>query len=95
MYKIVNSETDVISENTFISGNIILAENNLVDDERVVLYYDEKYYGPFKVQCRKYDNTFYIKTGASENNYLVPLIPKDSLEIIDLEKTSQYDTEEG
>ena len=90
-YKIVNSETDVIPENIFISGNIIVVENNLIEDEKVVLYNDEKYYGPFTVQCRKYDNTFYIKTGASENNYLVPLIPKDSIEIIDLEKTSQYE----
>lgn len=91
LYKVVTSETDTIPDNTFISGNIVIVQNNINEEEQVVLYYNDEYYGPFKVQCRKYDNTFYIKSGAIENNYLVPLISKDSIEKIDLEKTAQYD----
>lgn len=90
VYKVVRSETDIISEKNFISGNINLYENNVTKDELVVLYYKERYYGPFKVCCRTYDNRFYISTRASENNYLVPFYSAKDVSVIELEKQAYY-----
>lgn len=87
IYKVVTSEAESISHKTFISGNINLRETNINDGEMVVLYYNEKYYGPFKAMYRTYDGIFYINTSASENNYLVPFFPKD-VKLIELEKQS-------
>lgn len=90
IYKVVTSDTEIISTKTFINGNINLIESNVTDGEMVVLYYNEKYYGPFKVLHRTYDDRFYINTLASENNYLVPFfLPKDVTEI-ELEKQAYY-----
>ena len=44
IYKVVHSETDSISDKTFISGNINLLETNITNGEMVVLFYNEKYY---------------------------------------------------
>lgn len=90
IYKIVHSETDSISDKTFISGNINLLETNITDGEMVVLFYNEKYYGPFKATRRQYDEKFYITTLASENNYLVPFFSITDVNVIELEKQSYY-----
>lgn len=90
IYKIVHSETDSISDKTFISGNINLLETNITDGEMVVLFYNEKYYGPFKATRRQYDEKFYITTLASENNYLVPFFNITDVNVIELEKQAYY-----
>lgn len=90
IYKIVHSETDSISDKTFISGNINLLETNITDGEMVVLFYNEKYYGPFKATRRQYDEKFYITTLASENNYLVPFFSITDVNVVELEKQAYY-----
>lgn len=90
IYKVVTSEVESISDKTFISGNINLIESNITDGEMVVLYYNDKYYGPFKALHRTYDDRFYINTLASENNYLVPFFSSIDVEVIELEKQAYY-----
>lgn len=90
IYKVVHSETDSISDKTFISGNINLLETNITNSEMVVLFYNEKYYGPFKATRRQYDEKFYITTLASENNYLVPFFSITDVKVIELEKQAYY-----
>lgn len=90
IYKVVHCETDSISDKTFISGNINLLETNVTDGEMVVLFYNEKYYGPFKATRRQYDEKFYITTLASENNYLVPFFSITDVNVIELEKQAYY-----
>lgn len=90
IYKVVHSETDSISDKTFISGNINLLETNITNGEMVVLFYNEKYYGPFKATRRQYDEKFYITTLASENNYLVPFFSITDVNVIELEKQAYY-----
>ncbi|EXM40181.1 hypothetical protein RASY3_07425 [Ruminococcus albus SY3] len=90
IYKVVHCEVDSISDKTFISGNINLLETNITDGEMVVLFYNEKYYGPFKATRRQYDEKFYITTLASESNYLVPYFNTTDVEIIELEKQAYY-----
>lgn len=90
IYKVVHCEADSISDKTFISGNINLLETNITDGEMVVLFYNEKYYGPFKALRRQYDEKFYINTLAGENNYLVPFFSTTDVEVIELEKQAYY-----
>lgn len=90
IYKVVTSEVESISDKTFISGNINIIESNITDGEMVVLYYNDKYYGPFKALHRTYDDRFYINTLASENNYLVPFFSSKDVEVIELEKQAYY-----
>lgn len=90
IYKIVHSEADSISDKTFISGNINLIETNITDGEKVVLFYSEKYYGPFKASRRQYDDRFYINTLAGESNYLVPFFSITDVKVIELEKKAYY-----
>lgn len=90
IFKVVNYEANSISDKTFISGNINLLETNITEGEMVVLLYNEKYYGPFKVSCRQYDDRFYINTLANENNYLVPFFSTSDVEVIELEKQAYY-----
>ena len=90
VYKVVHSEADTISDKTFISGNINLSETNITDGEMVVLFYNEKYYGPFKASRKQYDEKFFINTLASENNYLVPFFMVTDVEVIELEKQAYY-----
>ena len=90
MYKVVHYEADSISDKTFISGNINLLETNITEDEMVVLSYNEKYYGPFKVFRRQYDERFYVNTLAGENNYLVPFFNIVDVDAIELEKQAYY-----
>lgn len=90
IYKVVHSEVESISDKTFISGNINLLETNITDDEMVVLFYNEKYYGPFKAIRRQYDERFYINTLASESSYLVTFFSITDVDIIELEKQAYY-----
>ena len=90
VYKVVHCETDSISDKTFICGNINLRETNITDGEMVVLFYNEKYYGPFKATRRQYDEKFYITTLASENNYLVSFFSITDVNVIELEKQAYY-----
>lgn len=90
IYKVVHSEAESISDKTFISGNINLLETNITDDEMVVLFYNEKYYGPFKAKRRQYDEKFYITTLADESDYLVPFFSITDVTVIELEKQAYY-----
>lgn len=90
IYKVVHCEADSISDKTFISGNINLLETNITDGEMVVLFYNEKYYGPFKATRKQYDEKFYITTLASENNYLVSFFSIADVKVIELEKQAYY-----
>lgn len=90
IYKVVHSEAETISDKTFISGNINFLEPNITEDEKVVLLYNEKYYGPFKALRRQYDDRFYINTLANEKNYLVPYFSTTDVEVIELEKQAYY-----
>lgn len=90
VYKIVTSESVIISDKTFINGNIILSEDNITEGELVVLYYNEKYYGPFKTYYRTYDNKYYISASANENNYLVPYYSVNEVKVLELEKRTHY-----
>ncbi len=90
IYKVVHSEADIISDKTFISGNINLSETNITEGEMVVLFYNEKYYGPFKASRKQYDERFFINTLASENNYLVPFFSITDVEAVELEKQAYY-----
>lgn len=90
IYKVVTSDVETISEKTFINGNINLNESNVTEGEMVVLDYNEKYYGPFEVSRRTYDNKFYINTSASESNYLVSYFISEDVEVIELEKQAYY-----
>ena len=93
IYKVVHYETDSISDKTFISGNINLLETNITDGEMVVLFYNEKYYGPFKASRRQYDERFYINTSADKSNYLVPFFSITDVDIIKLEKQAMLSDE--
>jgi nucleoside-triphosphatase THEP1 len=86
IYKVVHSEEDTIPNKIFISGNIYLLEPNITDGEMVVLFYNEKYYGPFKASHKQYDERFFINTLAIENNYLVPFFSIADIEVVELEK---------
>lgn len=86
IYKVVHSEAESISDKTFISGNINLLETNITNGEMVVLFYNEKYYGPFKAIRRQYDERFYINTLASKSNYLVTYFSTADVEVVELEK---------
>ena len=90
IYKVVHSEAESISDKTFISGDINLLETNITDGEMVVLFYNEKYYGPFRATRRQYDERFYINTLASESNYLVTFFSITDVDIIELEKQAYY-----
>ena len=86
IYKVVTSETERIPDNTFISNFIYLKETNLVNNELVILFYDNKYYGPVTVQYRAIDGKYYVKSGANENNYIVPYYKKENIEQLELMK---------
>lgn len=90
IYKVVHNEADSISDKTFISGNINLLETNITDGEMVILFYNEKHYGPFKASRRQYDERYYVNTLASENNYLVPFFNLADVDVIELEKQAYY-----
>ena len=90
VYKVVNSDLEIISDKNFISGNINLRETNITEGEKVVLYYNEKYFGPFKALYRTYDDKFYINISANESNYLVPFFSANDIELIELEKQAYY-----
>lgn len=90
IYKVVHSETDSISDKTFISGNINIRETNITEKEMVILFYNEKYYGPFQVSRRQFDEKYYIKTLAVENNYLVPFFNLADVDVMELKKKHYY-----
>lgn len=90
IYKVVHSEEDTIPDKAFISSNIYLLESNITDGEMVVLFYKEKYYGPFKASRKQYDERFFINTLAIENNYLVTFFSRTDVDVIELEKQAYY-----
>ena len=76
IYKIVTSEDEEITPKMFIDGSIFLDEKSekfIVDSEKVLLHYKEKYYGPFTAHFRAIDGKYYLKTDAIENHYIVTI----------------------
>ncbi len=87
LYKVAYCESGVPLEADSFSRNIFLGDNvALVENEPVLLFSENKYYGPFKVQCRKLDGKFYIKPDAVENGFVVPYYTAESVKKIEFEK---------
>lgn len=91
IYKVVTSEEDEITEKTFIDGNIILKETYIVDGEKVLLHYKEKYYGPFIAHSRAIDGKYYLRPDAVENNYIVNYFSDSAIRVIEFEKPPRFD----
>lgn len=91
VYKVVTSESPIISLTNLTSKPIFLKENNLVENENVTLYYESKYYGPFKVHYRAHDGKFYILTEANDTNYIIPYYSSDSVKEIEFEKQAYFE----
>ncbi len=91
IYKVVTCESEPIPDKTFISGNIVVNESNLIEKELVFLYYDRKYFGPFEIQHRILDDTYYIKTEADEKNYLIPFFSEFDVELLEFEKQAYFE----
>lgn len=89
IYKVVTNESTMPID--FTSRIVILNESNLVDNESVVLYYQNKYYGPFTVSFRAQDDKYYIKIDAKENNYLIPYYLPSSVINLEFEKRARYE----
>lgn len=88
VYKVVTSEaTDFISDKIFLKG-----KDSLVENEKVVLLHDNRYFGPFKVYYRPLDQKYYINPNASANNYLIPSYAADAVEEpMEFEKQLRYE----
>ena len=86
IYKVVESESSVITSSELANRQIFIKEDNVVVGERVVLLYENKYYGPFEVLLRNQDNKFYIKTEASEKNFLIPYHDEKTVQKLEFEK---------
>lgn len=87
LYKVACCEPGVPIEADSFSRNIFLGDNvALVENEPVLLFSENRYYGPFKVQCRKLDGKFYIKPDAVENGFVVPYYTAESVKKIEFEK---------
>lgn len=91
IYKVVTCESEPIPDKTLISGNIVINEINLTENELVLLYYDRRYFGPFEVQHRILDDTYYIKTEADEKNYLIPFFSEYDVELLEFEKQVYFE----
>lgn len=91
IYKVVTSESGEILDDTFINDNIYLKEQNIVKNERVMLYEGSKYYGPFIVAYRAIDGKYYVKTNAAEKNYLVRYYSENDVQRIELEKKAYFE----
>ena len=94
IYKIVTSEDEEITPKMFIDGSIFLDEKSekfIVDSEKVLLHYKEKYYGPFTAHFRAIDGKYYLKTDAIENHYIVNYFPNSAIKIIKFEKQSYFE----
>lgn len=89
IYKVVTNESTMPID--FTSRIILLKESNLIENESVVLFYQNKYYGPFTVSFRAQDDKFYIKTDAKENNYLVPYYFTSSVINLEFEKRARFE----
>lgn len=90
IYKVVTNESTMPID--FTSRFISLKDPNmLVEGESVVLFYRNKYYGPFTVSFRSQDGKFYINTDAKENNYLVPFYLASSVTHLEFEKQARFE----
>lgn len=89
IYKVVTNESTMPID--FTSRIVLLKESNLVDNESVILYYQNKYYGPFTVSFRAQDDKYYIKIDAKENNYLIPYYLPSSVINLEFEKRARYE----
>lgn len=90
IYKVVTNESTMPID--FTSRFILLKESNmLVEGESVVLFYRNRYYGPFSVSFRSQDGKFYINTDAKENNYLVPFYLASSVTHLEFEKQARFE----
>lgn len=91
VYKVVTSESTIISLTNLANKPIFLKENNLVESEFVALYHEDKYYGPFNVGYRAQDGRFYILTGANDKNYIIPYYSSESVKEIEFEKQAYFE----
>lgn len=92
IYKVVTPEDQNISLNYFGNSSIYLSEKNLNDDEDVLLEFQNKYYGPFKVKNRAIDNKFYVKAEANAHNFLISYYNKGLEEIVFVKQDSYYES---
>lgn len=92
IYKVVTPEDQNISLNDFGNSSIYLSEKNLNDDEDVLLEFQNKYYGPFKVKNRAIDNKFYVKAEANAHNFLISYYNKGLEEIVFVKQDSYYES---
>ena len=92
IYKVVTPEDQNISLNDFGNSSIYLSEKNLNDDEDVILEFQNKYYGPFKVKNRAIDNKFYVKAEANAHNFLISYYNKGLEEIVFVKQDSYYES---
>ncbi|MGB4092190.1 MAG: AAA family ATPase [Ruminococcus flavefaciens] len=85
IYKKVTTENAFQSE---LSGerNIFLREEFLVVGEKVILFHNNKYYGPFFVKGKSNDGEYYIKTDVKNKNYLLPFYGIKSVSVFSIEK---------
>ena len=91
IYKIVTSEDEEITPKMFIDGSILLKETFIVDGEKVLLHYNEKYYGPFIAHFRAIDGRYYLRTDAVENNYIVNYFSDSAIRVIEFEKQPHFE----
>ena len=91
IYKVVESESLVISASEFANRLIFVKGGNVIEGELVVLLYENKFYGPFEIHFRNQDNKFYIKTDANDNNYLIPYFSEEAIEKLEFEKQPRFE----
>ena len=90
IYKVVTNESTMPID--FTSRIILLKESDrLIEGESVVLFYQNKYYGPFTVSFRSQDGKFYINIDAKENNYLVSYYLASSVTTLEFEKQARFE----
>lgn len=68
-----------------------MTETNLAENELVLLDFDGRYFDPFNTCFRAIDGKYYVKTGASENDYLVPYFSANIVNVVELEKQANYE----
>lgn len=91
IYKVVTSESTFISDIELASRLIFIKEENIIENELVVLFYENRYYGPFKSNFRTQDGKFYIKTEATEKDFLISYYTEDTVEKLEFEKQAYYE----
>lgn len=86
IFKIVHPQENINDE--AFTGTILVKENNYVPDEEVLLEYENKLFGPYKLQERSIDGEKYVRPNSGSLGYILDAFEKDAYEIFSFNKNS-------